>query len=157
MAASDSGLPENPYNPLAWIIGEPTIGAGTWVGAFTVIDGSGGLTIGEGCDIASGVHIYTHSSALRCVSGRDYPSVDRAPVVIGDRVFIGAHAVINMGVTIGDECVIGAGSVVTADVPARSVIVGIPGRVAGRVDLSQPEIPRISSVTDVNRSDRGFD
>ena len=75
-----AALPENPYNEHAWIIGSPTIGSGTWVGAFTLIDGSGGLTIGEGCDISSGVHIYTHSSAMRCVSGRRYDTVDREPV-----------------------------------------------------------------------------
>ncbi|WP_308796729.1 acyltransferase [Agromyces silvae] len=136
-----AGLPENPYNAYAWIIGEPAIGSGTWIGAFTLIDGSGGLTIGEGCDISSGVHIYTHSSAMRCVSGRAYPDVDRAPVTIGDRVFIGANAVVNMGVTIGDESIIGAGAVVTADVPPRSVVVGVPGRVVGQVDLSDPRHP----------------
>ena len=61
--------------------------------------------IGEGCDISSGVHIYTHSSVKRCVSGRRYESVERKPVTIGNRVFVGANAVINMGVTIGDEAV----------------------------------------------------
>lgn len=136
-----SGLPENPYNPHAWIIGEPVVGDGTWIGAFTLIDGSGGLTIGTGCDISSGVHIYTHSSAMRCVSGRRYPTVDRDAVAIGDRVFIGANAVINMGVTIGDEAIIGAGAVVTTDVPARSVAAGVPARVVGRVDLSDPTAP----------------
>jgi acetyltransferase-like isoleucine patch superfamily enzyme len=135
------GLPDNPYNPLAWIVGDPVIGAGTWIGAFTVIDGSGGLQIGAGCDIASGVHIYTHSSARRCVSGRAYPEVDRAPVLIGDRVFIGANTVINMGVTIGDEAVVGAGSVVTADVPARAIVAGVPARQIGTVDLTDPSSP----------------
>lgn len=137
-----AALPANPYNEHAWIIGSPTIGAGTWIGAFTLIDGSGGLTIGEGCDISSGVHIYTHSSALRCVSGRAYPEVDRAPVRIGDRVFIGANAVVNMGVTIGDESIIGAGAVITQDIPPRSVAVGVPARVVGRVDLDDPTAPR---------------
>jgi len=137
-----AGLPENPYNPHAWIIGEPAIGAGTWIGAFTLIDGSGGLTIGAGCDISSGVHVYTHSSAMRCVSGRAHDVVDRAPVTIGDRVFIGANAVVNMGVTIGDESIIGAGAVVTSDVPPRSIVVGVPGRVVGHVDLSDPANPR---------------
>ena len=143
MPTEQAGFPENPYNPHAWIVGEPTIGEGTWIGAFTVIDGSGGLVIGEGCDIASGVHIYTHSSALRCVSGREYPTVDRAPVRIGDRVFIGANAVVNMGVTIGDESIIGAGSVVTKDVPPRTVVAGVPARPVGTIDLSDPSTPRV--------------
>lgn len=139
-------LPENPYNEHAWIVGEPTIGAGTWIGAFTVIDGSGGLTIGEGCDIASGVHIYTHSSAFRCVSGRRRATVDRAPVTIGDRVFIGANSVIQMGVKIGDEAIISAGSVVTRDVAPRTVVSGVPARLSGYVDLSDAVAPVIRRV-----------
>jgi acetyltransferase-like isoleucine patch superfamily enzyme len=129
------GLPPNPYNPHAWIVGTPEIGAGTWIGAFTVIDGSGGLTIGEGCDISSGAQIYTHSSVRRCVSGRTYPAVDRAPSRLGDRVFIGANAVVNMGVTIGDEAVVAAGAVVTRDVAARTVVAGVPARPVARVVL----------------------
>ncbi|THG36060.1 acyltransferase [Glaciibacter flavus] len=140
------GLPKNPYNEHSWIIGEPTIGEGTWIGAFTVIDGSGGLEIGPGCDISSGVHIYTHSSALRCVSGRLYPNVDRASVRIGSRVFIGANAVINKGVYIGDEAIIAAGAVVTADVPPRTVVGGVPARAIGRVDLSDPSNPRTTAL-----------
>lgn len=143
MALNASGLPENGYHPLAWIVGEPAIGEGTWIGAFTVIDGSGGLTIGSGCDVASGAHIYTHSSALRCVSGRKYPEVDRAPVTIGDRVFIGANSVIQMGITIGDEAIIAAGAVVTRDVASRTVVAGNPARVVGDVDLDDPAHPAI--------------
>ncbi|RCL88958.1 MAG: acyltransferase [Microbacterium sp.] len=136
------GLPDNPYNPHAWIIGEPVIGAGTWIGAFTLIDGSGGLRIGEGCDISSGVHIYTHSTARRCVSGRQFDEIERSPVTIGDRVFIGANAVVNMGVTIGDESVVGAGAVVTKDVPARTVVVGVPAQPVSAVSLGSGEDPR---------------
>lgn len=128
-------LPENPYNRHAWVIGDPQIGDGTWIGAFTVLDGSGGLRIGRGCDISSGVQIYTHSSARRCVSGRQHPAVERAPVTIGDHVFLGAGAVINMGVTIGDSAVVGAGAVVTKDVPARTVVTGVPARPVAQVVL----------------------
>jgi acetyltransferase-like isoleucine patch superfamily enzyme len=136
----EHGLPTNPYNPHAWIVGEPKIGTGTWIGAFTVIDGSGGLTIGTGCDISCGAQIYSHSSVRRCVSGRRYPSVDRRPTHIGDRVFIGANAVVNMGVSIGDEAVVAAGAVVTADVPARTVVAGIPARVVAKVEIDGDEV-----------------
>ena len=71
-----AGLPRTRTTSTRWIIGEPAIGEGTWIGAFTVIDGSGGLTIGSGCDISSGVHIYTHSS--RAGASRDAASRGRA-------------------------------------------------------------------------------
>ena len=125
----------NPYNSLAWFVGEPTIGEGTWIGPFCLIDGSGGLVIGRSCDIAGGVHIYTHSSARRCVTDRN-AALDRSPVRIGDCTFIGANAVILMGVTVGDHCIVGAGSVVTTDLPDHSVAVGAPARVVGTVDAT---------------------
>jgi acetyltransferase-like isoleucine patch superfamily enzyme len=130
----------NPYNAHAWIVGEPEIGPGTWIGAFTVIDGSGGLSVGAGCDISSGAQIYSHASVKRCVSGRQYAQVDRKPTRIGDRVFVGAQAVVNMGVTVGDEAVIAAGAVVTTDVPSRAVVGGVPARVIGRVVGTGPDI-----------------
>ncbi len=134
------GFPPNQYNPHAWFIGEPEIGEGTWIGAFTVVDGSGGLRIGKGCDISCGVQIYTHSSARRCVTGRRYPDVDRAPVTIGDHVFIGANAVVQMGVTIGDRVVVAAGAVVTRDVPSGAIVAGVPARITGKVDEAFPEV-----------------
>jgi acetyltransferase-like isoleucine patch superfamily enzyme len=132
-------VPANPYNPLAWVVGDPQIGAGTWIGPHCLVDGSGGLTIGRGCDLAAGVQIYTHSSAKRCVSDRAVP-VERAAVTIGDCTFLGAGAIVLMGVHIGSHCVIGAGAVVTCDVPDRSVAVGIPARVIGTVDPADGSI-----------------
>ena len=107
-----------------------------------MVDGSGGLTIGRGCDVSCGVQIYTHSTVRRCVSGRRYNEIDRAPVVIGDHVFLGANAVVMMGVTIGDRAVVAAGAVVTADVPHDAVVGGVPAKVIGRVELDGDE-PRI--------------
>ena len=127
------GIPHNPYNPHALVVGTPEIGEGTWIGPFTIIDGSGGLRIGAGCDISAGAHIYTHSTVRRCVSGRAYEQIDRRPTTLGDRVFVGANAVVLMGVSVGDGAVIGAGAVVTKDVEAHTVVAGQPAVVIGRV------------------------
>lgn len=47
---------------------------------------------------------------------------------IGNRVDIGAGAVLIGDVTIGDDAVIGANAVVNRDVPAGAVMVGVPAR-----------------------------
>ncbi len=52
----------------------------------------------------------------------------KAPLVIGNDVWIGAGAVVLRGVSIGDGAVIGANSVVTKDVPPYCVYVGNPAR-----------------------------
>jgi acetyltransferase-like isoleucine patch superfamily enzyme len=123
-------IPANPYNPHAWILGEPEIGEDVWIGAFTVIDGSGGLTIGPGCDISAGAQIYTHSTVARCVSDKELP-IKREPTRIGRNVHIGANAVVLMGSDIGDHSIVGAGAVVKEGTVAApySVLVGVPARV----------------------------
>jgi acetyltransferase-like isoleucine patch superfamily enzyme len=135
-----TSLPPNAYNEHAWIVGHPEIGEGTWIGAFTLLDGSGGLRIGKGCDISTGAQIYTHSTARRCVSGGVYSTVDRAPTILGDCVFVGAGAVILMGVTIGDGVVVGAGAVVTQDVAPYTVVAGVPARMIARVNLDGGDV-----------------
>jgi acetyltransferase-like isoleucine patch superfamily enzyme len=129
------GHAANRFSPHTLILGEPEIGAGTWIGAFTVIDGTGGLTIGDGCDIGVGTQIYTHSTFRRCLTGRAFPDPERSSTVIGNRVFISGNVVVNPGVTIGDEAAVLAGSVVTHDVPPRTVVAGVPARVVGRVEI----------------------
>lgn len=123
-------LPANPFNPHAWIVGEPAVGPGTWIGAFTVIDGSGGLSIGSGCDISAGAQIYSHSTVARAVSARANP-IERAATEIGDHCHVGAGAIILMGCKIGDHSVVAAGAVVPAftQAPAHSVLVGVPARI----------------------------
>ncbi|MEK6886804.1 MAG: acyltransferase [Nanoarchaeota archaeon] len=133
------------YHETTWIVGNPMIGKGTWIGAFTVIDGSGGLEIGKECDISSGVHIYTHSTAKRCVSGKKFDkngSIDRSliekkPVKIGNNTFIGANSTILMGVTIGKHSIIGAGSVVIKNIPDYSVAAGTPAKVIGKIIINK--------------------
>lgn len=127
----EHGFPRNRFNPHCWITGEPEIGAGTWIGAFTLIDGQGGLKIGRGCDISSGAQILTHSTVRRCLTERRHNQVDRLPTVLEDFVFVGSNAVVLMGCHIGHHSVIGAGAVVLEEsvIPPYSLVVGVPGRV----------------------------
>ena len=57
---------------------------------------------------------------------------ERAPVRIGDDVWIAAACVVMGGVTIGSGCVLGAGCVVLEDLPPGSIAVGNPIRVVRR-------------------------
>lgn len=47
---------------------------------------------------------------------------------IGDRVRVGAGAIVIGPITIGDDAVIGAGAVVVRDVPAATVVGGVPAK-----------------------------
>jgi len=129
-------LPANSYNPHAWIVGEPTIGEDCWIGAFAVIDGSGGLVIGRGCDVAAGAQIYSHSTVDRALSN-GAQSIRHRPTFIGDYCHIGAGAIILMGSTIGHHSVIGAGAIVLEGTlaPPHSRLVGNPARIV-EVDSS---------------------
>jgi len=114
------------------VLGDVTVGAQTWVGPFTVLDGSGGLEIGDHCSISAGVQIYSHDTVDWAISG-GLAEARRAPTRIGSNCYIGPNTIIAKGVTIGEGCVIGALSLVLNDVPARSRAYGIPSRVVGTV------------------------
>lgn len=116
----------------SYVFGDVKVGDKTWVGPFTMLDGSGGLRIGKNCSISTGVQIYTHDTVAWAVSG-GRQSTAKAPVSIGNCCYIGSQTVIAKGVTIGDHCVIGACSFVNRDIPPFSVAVGVPCRVIGRV------------------------
>lgn len=118
----------------ALVLGTVTVGENTWVGPFTILDGSGGLTIGSFCSISAGVQIYSHDSVKWALSGGKMP-YEYAGTRIGSRVYIGPNTIIAKGVTIGDCCVIGANSLVTSDIPDNSKAYGTPAKVVGTVDV----------------------
>lgn len=86
------------------------------------------IYIGENVMIAPNVVIATGAHPI-CPELREKVYQYNLPVSIGNRVWIGAGALIMPGVTIGDDTVIGAGSVVTKDIPSGVVAVGNPCRV----------------------------
>ena len=106
----------------------------------TILDGTGGLEIGEGAQIGAWVGIFTHSShiAIRLYGDhyQEVPEAEKqgyptAPVKIGRYVFVGAGAKILPGVTIGDGALISAGAQVSKDVDAFQIVSGNPAQIVG--------------------------
>jgi len=113
--------------------GRLTLGHGTNVnGLGTRLLCAQEITVGAHCTLSWDVQVLDNDFHTITVDGAERPSV--APVRIGDRVWVGTRAVVLKGVTIGDGAVVAAGAVVTSDVPAGSVVAGVPARVVGRAD-----------------------
>jgi acetyltransferase-like isoleucine patch superfamily enzyme len=70
------------------------------------------------------------SGARRAASPQHF---DARPIAIGDRVWIGARAVILKGVTIGEDSIIAAGAVVAADIPPGHVAAGNPAKAVKKI------------------------
>jgi acetyltransferase-like isoleucine patch superfamily enzyme len=118
----------------SYVYGEVRVGRNTWIGPYTLLDGSGGLTIGDFCSISAGVQVYTHETVKWALSGGRIEA-ERAPVTIGDCCYIGSEAVIAKGVIIGDHSVVGACAFVNRDIPPFSIALGVPARLAGVVRI----------------------
>jgi acetyltransferase-like isoleucine patch superfamily enzyme len=118
----------------ALVIGDVKVGKNTWIGPFTVLDGSGGLVIGEFCSISAGVQIYTHDTVKWALSG-GIETPERAQVHIGNRCYIGPNVIISKGVTIGDGSVIGANSLVNRNIPANTRAWGTPAKCHGSAQM----------------------
>lgn len=117
------------------------IGRDCWVGPQCLLYGNGDIRIGDNVLIAAQSAINTVSHhADRCDIPISEQGVYCAPVVIEDDVWIGMGATVLQGITIGRGAIIGAGSVLTRDVPAWSIVTGIPGRVVGRRENAPPEV-----------------
>ena len=83
------------------------------------------IEIGDDVTMSIRVTMLAHDASTKKLTG--YTRLGK--IKIGNHVFIGANATILPGVTVGDYAVIGAGSVVTHDVPAGTVVAGVPARV----------------------------
>lgn len=121
------------------IIGDINVGNEVWIGPNTILDGSGGLTIGDYCTIAAGVGIYSHDNVRSTLSSKKSP-IEREPVEIKNNTYIGPNSIISKGVTIGKFSIVGVNSYVNKSFPDYSIIAGNPAKQIGEVEINELEI-----------------
>ena len=104
------------------------IGAHTVINRDVILDGRQGLVIGDNVSISEGAAFFTleHDPNSPTFENRG------APIRVGDRVFVGARAMVLPGVTIGEGAVVAAGAVVTRDVGPYQIVAGVPARPIGQ-------------------------
>jgi serine O-acetyltransferase len=111
---------------------------GAKIGRGLVIDHGMATVIGETAEIGHDVTLY-HNVTLGGVSlkkEKRHPTVE-------DNVVVGAGAQILGPIVIGAGSRIGANAVVVKDVPADSVVTGVPGRVRAHAGLPHPEAHQV--------------
>jgi serine acetyltransferase len=104
--------------------------AGATIGPRLEVWHGTGLVVHAGAELGADVTL-RHCSTIGTVGEGRHES---AAPTIGDRVNIGASALVLGPITVGDGAVIGAGAVVLHDVPAGATVVGNPARVVGGSD-----------------------
>lgn len=111
-----------------------SIGNNSSINQYVVINGEGGVTIGNSVMIASFCAFYAanHVFSDPTIPIERQGMCTRGGIKIADDVWIGTHAVILDGVSVGTGSVIAAGTVVTKDVPRFSIVAGVPGTVRGK-------------------------
>lgn len=112
------------------------VGKNVFIGLDCMIDSSFPelITIKDDIIIAGRVTIFAHDDAkgLKKTS-TDWNDMSVAPVVLEKKCYLGTGAIILSGVTVGKESVVGAGAVVTKDVPAQTIVVGVPAKVIRKI------------------------
>lgn len=113
------------------------IGKDCLIGEYSVIRGQGGVIIGDrvytspNTQIVAVNHVFDDPEQPFTHQG-----ITAEGIVIEDDSWIGAGAIITDGVHIGKGSVVAAGAVVTKDVPAHSVVAGIPAKLIKVIDGS---------------------
>lgn len=119
------------------------IGCDSLIGEYNVLRGQGGITIGT--------RVYTGPMVQLLAVSHRFDDTERSfvdqgitaeGIVVEDDVWIGAGAIVTDGVRIGRGAVVAAGSVVTRNVPARTVVGGVPATTVRRLgEGPQPARP----------------
>lgn len=124
----------------AIIYGKPKVGKNVWIGPYTVVDGTGPLTIGDHTHIGMYVMVWTHDMHAACLLGHNDIKKVIKGVTIENNVWIASGAIITPGTHIGHHSMIAAGAIVTKDVPPYSLVAGVPAKVIRRITIEDNEI-----------------
>lgn len=108
---------------------------------------AGAITIGDGALLARNVTLT--DCDWHGLYDRIDPAPPHKPVTLGRNVWIGDGAFVGKGVTIGDNAVVAARAVVTKDVPANTVVAGVPARPVSHLDPDGPFKTRMTLMGDV--------
>ncbi len=109
------------------------IGDNTFIGANSKLFIRSNIFIGSDCTISWNVQIADSDIHQMIIGGQERPS--SAPIIIGNKVWIGANSSILKGVPLGDGTVVAAGSVVTQSFPLNSLVGGVPAKILkGNID-----------------------
>ena len=103
-----------------------TLGSDVFINMGCRFQDAGGITIGDRTLIGHGCTLTTLNHAVDPAHRAD---MNPAPILIGSLVWLGAAVTVVPGVTIGDGAIVGAGAVVTRDVPANTIVAGVPAKV----------------------------
>ena len=136
--------------PTATVIGKVRIGAGVgvWFGAVVRGDGEA-IVIGRDTNLQEQVVVHTDPDFPVTV-GAGCTVGHRAILhgcTLGDNVLVGMGAIVLNGARIGDNCLIGAGALVPEgrEIPAGSLVIGMPGKVARPLTAEEIERNRRSA------------
>jgi acetyltransferase-like isoleucine patch superfamily enzyme len=105
------------------------VGDESFLGDECLLDLAEGIVLGSQVTLAERVLILTHTN----VGYKDHPlqkqfPASTAPVRIESGSFVGANVTLLPGITVGAGSFVAAGAVVTADVPQRTLVAGVPAR-----------------------------
>jgi acetyltransferase-like isoleucine patch superfamily enzyme len=113
------------------------IGRDSLIGEYSVVRGQGGVEIGDRVYTSPFTQIIAVNHAF---DDPNRPFVDQGitaqGIVIEDDVWLGAGAIVTDGVRIGKGAVVAAGAVVTQNVPAHTVVGGVPAKPIKTIDGS---------------------
>ena len=105
------------------------VGDEAFLGDECLLDLAEGIVLGDQVTLAERVLILTHTN----VGYEDHPlqrhfPASASPVRIESGSFVGANATLLPGITVGAGSFVAAGAVVSADVPPRTLVAGVPAR-----------------------------